>query len=99
MQSMLVPAGADAARIAGLWWYLFVICTITFIIVIGVTVYALTVRRDVTEAGEATKVKYVAGSALVTVVILITIMFASVTIGRATVTGVDAPLTTTPAIR
>lgn len=93
MQSMLAGAGADAARVAGLWWYLFVISVIVFTAVIGFTVYALTVRSDVTETGEAAKVKVVAGSTLVTVVVLITILFASVTIGRATVTGVDAPLT------
>ena len=93
MQSILSPAGADAARIAGLWWYFLVICTLVFIAVIAATARALTVRREVTEEGEVAKVKVVAGSTGITVVILITILFASVAVGRATVSGEDAPLT------
>lgn len=93
MQSVLAPAGADAARIAVLWWSLFAICTIVFIIVIAVAAYAVIVRGDSSEVSDATKVKYVAGSTLITVVVLIGIMIASVAVGRATVTGVDAPLT------
>jgi cytochrome c oxidase subunit II len=93
MQSILTPAGADAASIAGLWWYLFIVCTVVFLVVMGVAAYAISVRREVSEEGEARKVTIVAGSTIATVVILVTILFASVTVGRATVTGTDEPLT------
>jgi cytochrome c oxidase subunit II len=93
MQSMLAPAGADAQQIATLWWVLFGICTVVTVIVFAFVARALLVRREVTDAGEATKRKFVASGALVSLVILIGILVASVTTGRATTTGVQDPLT------
>jgi cytochrome c oxidase subunit II len=93
MQSMLNAAGADAGRIAWLWWFFIAISIIVFVLVIGFLAYGLLVRRDVTEEGERTKVRVVAGSAGATVVVLIAILFASVAVGRSTVLGPDDALT------
>jgi cytochrome c oxidase subunit II len=93
MQSLLTAAGSDAARIVGLWWYFAAVSVVVFVAVIGFTVYALTVRSDITADGESTKLKVVAGATGITVLVLITILFASVSVGRATVTGPDDALT------
>jgi cytochrome c oxidase subunit II len=93
MQSMLAPAGTDAGLIASLWWFFFAVSTVVFLVVLGFTAYALSTRSVPTAAAEGTKLKYVAGGTAATVVILITILVASVAAGRSTVTGPADALT------
>lgn len=93
MQNMLAPAGADAALIAGLWWYFAVISVVVFVTVIGFTAYGITVRAEDTAVTDRTKVRVIIGATVATVIILVTILFASVAVGRSTVTGPSDALT------
>src|ERR1051326_3297273 len=51
VQSVLDPAGPQSGRIATLWWFLFFVCLVVFILVIGFLGYATsTSRRRVVQA-------------------------------------------------
>jgi cytochrome c oxidase subunit II len=87
MQSLLTPAGVDAAQIVWLWWLLFGISVVVFIAVMGFLAAALLTRRDYSPEADATKTKVIAGAAVLTVITLFVILIASVSVGRATAEG------------
>ena len=55
IQSSLDPAGIQAERVAGLWWFMLPVATVVFLLVIGAMTYAVMARRSVdhTAEGEA----------------------------------------------
>src|SRR5688572_24439381 len=92
LQSALHPAGAQAARIADLWWLLFWTCAAVYVIVIGVLLAgAIRQRRsDVTPTAEPRLRNAVIMASATTVVILFGILVASVATGRAIATVPEA---------
>ena len=94
MQSILTPAGTDAAAIAGLWWLLLGVSVVVFAAVMAFLFYGIFVRREVTEASERAKTRVVTGAAIATAVVLIGILVATVAVSRATtMAGADDALT------
>jgi cytochrome c oxidase subunit II len=93
MQSILAPAGTDAARIEWLWWLLFGISVVVFVAVMGFLLFGIFARRDWTPASDVLKAKVVAGAALLTVVTLVVILVASIAVGRRTASGPDDAFT------
>ena len=85
IQSVLDSAGVQAARIESLWWLMFWVCAAVFVAVL--VALAIAVRRgrsiDPTRPSESSLVRGVAFATAATVVILIGLLFASVTVGRA----------------
>lgn len=81
-QSVLEAAGPQAAAIAGLWWLIFWISVAVFVAV--VTTLALAVLRDDSrQTPDRILIRWVAGSAAVTVLILFFWLIASTSVGRA----------------
>jgi cytochrome c oxidase subunit II len=86
VQSVLDPAGPQAARISELWWLMFAICTVVFVAVLVVLLYAvLHGRARMAVAGlqaERRMTMVVGGAVAVTVVVLFVLLVASVSTGR-----------------
>jgi cytochrome c oxidase subunit II len=94
MQSILTPAGTDAAAIEGLWWLLLGISVVVFVAVMAFLLYGIFAHRDHTAESERTKTRVVAVAAVATAVILVGILVATVTVSRATThAGPDGALT------
>lgn len=94
MQSILTPAGTDAAAIEGLWWLLLGISVVVFVLVMGFLLFGIFARRERTDASEHVKARVVAGAAITTAVVLIGILVATVAVSRATTApGADDALT------
>lgn len=93
MQSILNAAGADAARIAWLWWVLLGISTVVFVAVMAFLLVGVFSRRDYTPESDARKAKVIAGAVALTVVTLFVILVASISVGRATAVGPDDAFT------
>jgi cytochrome c oxidase subunit II len=94
MQSILAPAGTDAAAIAALWWLLLGISIVVFIAVMAFLLFGIFAQREYTEEGDRTKTKVVAGFTIATAVILIGILVATVSVSRTTtVEGAEDALT------
>jgi cytochrome c oxidase subunit II len=85
IQSALDAAGIQAARIEGLWWILFWICSAVYVAVLTALVVALIRSRRRTDAppSERQLTTSVASATGLTIVILIGLVFASVVTGRA----------------
>ena len=93
-QSALDPAGTQAAKIAGLWWFLLGLLTIIFVIVMAVMVWALARRHRGIEqeplegvhrpstATESRLTRTVAGASALTVLILLGLIVTSVSTGK-----------------
>jgi cytochrome c oxidase subunit 2 len=85
-QSMVDPAGPQASRIEGLWWFFFDLLGAIFVIVIAVMLWALT-RRDrgnmPTAPTEGRMTRVVAGATIATVIILFGLLVLSVSTGKA----------------
>lgn len=85
IQSVLHPAGAQAARIEGLWWLMFWVCAAVFAAVM--IALALAVARGRTgrsaDTTDATLTRSVSISLAVSTVALVGLLFASVLTGRA----------------
>jgi cytochrome c oxidase subunit II len=101
VQSVLNPAGPQAARISRLWWLMLYVCTAVFIIVI-ITVIIAVYRSRKKEAAtsdaahitpepgaEQRMARVVTGAVVLTVVILFVFLIASFRTGRATYTLAD----------
>jgi cytochrome c oxidase subunit 2 len=88
IQSMLDPAGVQAARIEWLWWLMFWVCTVVFVVVLGAL--ALAVRRGRSPSddrpSERALFNGVAAALAVTIVALFGLLSASVVTGRAIAT-------------
>ena len=86
IQSVLDPAGPQAAHISELWWLMFALCTVIFVAVIGVLLYAvLRARVHMAEPGpqaEHRMILMVGKGVAVTVIILFVLLIASVSTGR-----------------
>jgi cytochrome c oxidase subunit 2 len=84
LQSIIHPAGIQAARVSQLWWMLFWICTAVWLAVgIATTMAIARGRRGTSTAGDAVLGRSVAVAGGITVVALIGILFESVVTGRA----------------
>ena len=81
-QSMLQPAGPQAAAIESLWWFIFSVCSAVFVIVMALLAIAVLKRKDRT-ASESTLSRAVFAGASATVVILFAWLAMSVWVGRA----------------
>lgn len=84
IQSILHPAGIEAARISALWWVMFGICTFVWIAVAAATLIAI--RRGRHAASTATDRQasiMVAGAGAASVVALMALLTQSVVTGRA----------------
>ena len=46
VQSSLDPAGIQAERVEGLWWFMLVVATVVFVLVIGAMLYAISARAQ-----------------------------------------------------
>ena len=94
MQSILTPAGADAAAIEGLWWLLLAISAVVFVLVMAFLLFGIFARGEQTEESDRAKVRVVAGAAVLTAVTLIGILVATVSVSRSTTApGADDALT------
>jgi len=84
IQSIIHPAGVEAARISHLWWVLLGICTVVWIAVAAATLVAIgRGRRSASIATDRQASRSVAIAALVSVIALIGILTASAVTGRA----------------
>jgi cytochrome c oxidase subunit 2 len=85
IQSALDPAGLQAARIEGLWWLLFWVCTAVFVAVLGALFLAIRKGRsaDPDRPTERSLTIGVAAAGGTTVLILFVLLFVSVRAGRA----------------
>jgi cytochrome c oxidase subunit 2 len=92
IQSAVDPAGPQAGRINSLWWFLFTVCLIVFLLVIGFLFCSI--ARSRLAANEPTPAPFdpgperpvinvVAGATAVTVLILFAFLIASVSTGKA----------------
>jgi cytochrome c oxidase subunit II len=94
MQSALSPAGDQAARISGLWWFYFWVLIAIFVMVVVVLLLALYHRRSPIEvpledpiaepplASERNIARTVIGCVVATVVILFGLLFFDMFVGR-----------------
>jgi cytochrome c oxidase subunit II len=77
LQSALHPAGSAAERIAWLWWFMFIVLTAVFVIVMGLLMFAIFRRR--TEEGEQPPLgnKFIIVSAIVmpSVILVVLLIF------------------------
>jgi len=81
LQSILDPAGPQAAYISRLWWLMLWVTTIVFVLVLGFLAAALLRRRRATS--EQSLARAVVAAVGATVVILFGLLIASVWTGRA----------------
>jgi cytochrome c oxidase subunit 2 len=81
-QSILEPAGRQAAAIEGLWWLIFWISVAVFAGVIGVLGWAV-LRRSDRPTSDTLLTRWIIGGAATTVVILFVWLVASLWVGRA----------------
>lgn len=94
MQSILTPAGADAAAIERLWWLLLSISMVVFVLVMAFLLFGIFARGEQTEESDRTKSRVVAGAAVLTALTLIGILVATVSVSRSTTApGADDALT------
>ena len=82
-QSVLDPAGPQAAAIEWLWWLIFLISTAVFIVVMAVLAWAV-IRRSHRQSSDVVMTRWVVAASVTTVVILFLWLVASVSVGRAT---------------
>jgi len=84
IQSIIHPAGIEAARISHLWWVLFGICTTVWILVALAALMAISRgRRAASNATDRQASRTVAIAAVISAVTLIAILTQSVITGRA----------------
>ncbi len=83
-QSVLHPAGLQAARIYGLWEFLLVTATVVFVLVVGATLYAVVHRRRERPEAEAHRLmgRWVGGAIVATLMVLFTFLLVDFTHGR-----------------
>ena len=84
IQSALHPAGVQAARIGDLWWFLFWLCAVVYVLVLGALVLAIRARRRSAGGPDDRRLTTsVVAASGVTVVALLAVLFVSVMTGRA----------------
>jgi cytochrome c oxidase subunit 2 len=84
IQSILHPAGVQAARLSHLWWVMFWICTVVWCAVAVVAAIAIARgRRGTSMASERQLGSSVAVAGALTIVALVALLFQSVVTGRA----------------
>jgi cytochrome c oxidase subunit 2 len=84
IQSIVHPAGVEAARISHLWWWLLGICTVVWFAVAIATLVAISRgRRGASTATERQASRNVAVAGLISIVALIAILTESALTGRA----------------
>jgi cytochrome c oxidase subunit 2 len=84
IQSALHPAGVQADQIGDLWWFLFWLCTIVYVLVLGALLVGLRRARHTSPAPDERRLTTsVVAASGITVVALFAILFASVSTGRA----------------
>jgi cytochrome c oxidase subunit 2 len=86
--SVIEPAGPQAKALANLWWFFFVICMVVWVLVTIVLLAAIRrgMRRtepEVTEEGTRKSTRWIVGAMSVSVVILLSMLVATVATGRA----------------
>lgn len=85
LHSALNPAGPQAAAIAGVTWWFFVICGLVYLLVIGALLWAISRRRRAADDAPATSARLgwvVAAASGATVMVLVILTISSVVAGR-----------------
>ena len=92
IQSALHPAGVQAARIEGLWWLMFWVCTVVFLIMMTAVAAAVVRGAEGRSIGtpDGTLTRNVAVAIGISTVALLGLLLASVLTGRA-IRSLDAP--------
>jgi cytochrome c oxidase subunit 2 len=84
IQSILHPAGIQAARVSHLWWVMFWICTLVWsAVALGTAIAIARGRRGISTASERQLGTSVAVAGGLSIVALIALLFQSVVTGRA----------------
>jgi cytochrome c oxidase subunit II len=84
IQSIIHPAGVEAARVSQLWWIMLGVCTVVWVAVAGAALVAVgRGRRSASNASDAQIGRHVAIAGAISVVTLIALLFESVLTGRA----------------
>ena len=88
VQSALDPAGIQAERVEGLWWFMLVIASVVFVLVIGAMLYAVSRRPQAREHAvddrrERRTVLAIAAATVATVVTLFVFLFVNFSTERA----------------
>ncbi|HKR62766.1 MAG TPA: cytochrome c oxidase subunit II [Thermoanaerobaculia bacterium] len=96
VQSVLHPAGPQAKALADLWWYLFIACAAVWTIVtiaLVVCIWRGTRRTapDLSLEGTKTSTRWVSCAMTVTVLLLLSMLVATVAIGRSVSPFYDHP--------
>ncbi len=83
IQSVLYPAGIQAARISHVWWVMLIVCTIVWVLVAATTLMAVARgRKAASTATEGQLTFFVAIAGGITVVTLIALLFDTIVIGH-----------------
>ncbi len=83
IQSVLYPAGIQAARISHVWWVMLIVCTIVWVLVAAATLIAVARgRKAASTATEGELTFFVAIAGGITIVTLIALLFDTIVIGR-----------------
>jgi len=84
IQSIIHPAGIEAARISHLWWVMFGICAFVWLAVAGATLIAIRRGRHAASAATDRQASFaVASAGMVSVIALVALLTQSVVTGRA----------------
>ena len=79
-QSILHPVSRPASEIAWLWWFLFSICSMVFVVVLGLTVWAIVQPRQ-DELSDRWKTSFIiiAGAAVPSAILIVILLLSVVT--------------------
>ena len=83
IQSVLFPAGVQAARINHVWWVMLIVCTIVWVLVAAATLMAVARGRKAASTATGSQLTFsVAVAGGITIVVLIGLLFDPIVIGR-----------------
>ena len=83
IQSVLHPAGIQAARISHVWWVMLIVCTIVWVLVAAATLIAVARGRKGASTATSGQLTFsVATAGGITIVVLIGLLFDTIVIGR-----------------
>lgn len=82
-QSVLHPAGIQAARISHVWWVMLIVCTIVWVLVAAATLIAVARGRKAASTATSGQLTFsVATAGGITIVVLIGLLFDTIVTGR-----------------
>lgn len=100
-QAALDPAGIQAERVMGVWWYMLIVAVVVFAAVVGAVLYGALRRRDgsadtveVEPARERWLARWVGGAVAVSLLILFGFLIVDFATGRAMAVAPEPPALT-----